>query len=489
MSERLKILHVTAELAPFATTGGLGDVSNALPRALKELGHDVRVAMPCYGFIPPEHRGQQHNVCVADIGYNRVFGALRIAQVPDTDIPLYLVEHDDYFDRPHLYGEHATDYPDNLERFCFFSLALLHGLPQTDWTPDVIHCHDWHTAVIPTYLRAEGREHPVWSDVPCLFTIHNLAYQGSFKLEQFPLTGLTQNSETLASLEHQGKLNLMKGAILCADKVNTVSPRYAREIQTPDYGHGLDRYLLRRKNDLTGILNGVDYSVWHPTRDKYIPANYSADDLSGKAVCKAKLQERLGLPVGSKTPVFAMVTRFERQKGLDLVELGLDSMLAHDLQFIILGTGDPYYEEVFPQKSAQYPDKMQAIVEFDAVLSHWIQAGADFFLMPSHFEPSGLSQLYSLVYGTTPVVRKTGGLADSVNDVTPATLKSGKATGVVFEQATTAALLKAIHRALKLYEDPAALRQVRRTGMAHDFSWDLSARSYVQLYYKTLQTR
>jgi len=485
VSKSLKILFVASEAVPLVKTGGLADVCNALPRALRELGHDIRVALPCYGLIPVEHRGQQEHMCVADVSGKRVYGALRTAVLPDTDIPVYLVEHNDYFDRPGLYGENGNDYPDNLERFSFFNLALLHGVAQTGWMPDLLHCHDWHAALIPVYLRTLGRDNPDWSSVPSLFTIHNLAYQGSFDVWQLPETGLDGVVQAYELLLHRNNLNLLKGAIRCATRLNTVSPRYAQEVQTPEYGHGLERELRARSNDLRGILNGVDYSFWHPAEDAFIPANYSLDDLSGKAVCKKALQKRVGLPPRD-IPLFAMVTRMDWQKGLDLMDRALPILLENDVQFIILGTGDSMLEKAFLNRAREYPDKMRAMTEFDDGLSHLIEAGADFFVMPSYFEPSGLSQLYSLAYGTVPIVRNTGGLADSVEAVAPNQAEDDVGTGIVFEAPTVAALVQALDKAIQLYRSPDRLAAVRKTGMSRDFSWARSANKYVELYKETL---
>ncbi|MFP4173497.1 MAG: glycogen synthase GlgA [Candidatus Hydrogenedentota bacterium] len=485
MSKPLKILFVASEIVPLVKTGGLADVCNALPATLRELGHDVRVALPCYGLIPPEYRGQQEYMCVADVSGKRVYGALRTGVIPDTDIPVYLVEHNDYFDRPGLYGEDGNDYPDNLERFSFFNQALLHGVAQTGWMPDLLNCHDWHAALIPVYLQTLGRNDPQWSSVPCLFTIHNLAYQGAFNVWQLPETGLDSVVQAYELLLHRNNLNLLKGAVRCATRLNTVSPRYAQEIQTPEYGHGLERELRARGTDLWGILNGVDYSFWHPARDAFIPAHYSIDDLSGKAVCKRALQKQLGLPP-REVPIFAMVTRMDWQKGLDLMDRALPTVLENDVQFVILGTGDSILEKAFLNRAREYPDKMRAMTEFDPELSHLIEAGADFFVMPSYFEPSGLSQLYSLAYGTVPIVRKTGGLADSVEPLAPNQAGDDIGTGIVFESPTVAALVQALDEAIQLYLSPDRLAAVRKAGMSRDFSWSRSAKKYVELYEETV---
>ncbi len=477
----LKILFACSELAPMVTSGGLGDVAAALPRALRAQGHDVRIAIPCYRSIAPEFRGQQHCLCVADLGSKTQWGALRIGTTPDTNIPLYLIEHDGYFGRENPYGYGAYEYDDNVERYCFFCLALLHGIPQTGWRPDIVHCHDWHTAPIPAYIKTRLAHTDAWRGMPSLFTIHNLAYQGRYKAHFLDSTGFGLDLFTPDCLEFYGDINLMKAGIAFATKISTVSPRYAQEILTPEFGDGLDGFLRTRKNSLHGILNGVDYTLWNPSADSFIAASYSVDDLSGKAMCKRALQVKFGL-TQRPVPIFAMVSRLVWQKGFDLVVAALERMLEHDVQVAILGTGDPYYTEPLRKIANAHPGRMALLLEFDEALAHRIYAGADFFLMPSHYEPCGLSQLYSLRYGTVPIVRETGGLADSVVPITTANLKNGKATGIMFTPRTPEALMDAFGQALELYKQPDVLNAVRRTGMKQDFSWERSSKTYVKLY-------
>lgn len=477
----LNILYICSELAPLVTSGGLGDVASALPRALHALGHDVRVAIPCYRSIPPEHRGEQSCLCVADLGTKTQWGALRTSTMPDSDIPMYLVEHDGYFGRENPYGCGAYEYDDNAERYCFFCLALLHGISQTRWRPDIVHCHDWHTAPIPAYIKTRLAHTDAWRGMPSLFTIHNLAYQGRYKARFLESTGFGWDLFTPEALEFYGDINLMKAGIAFATKINTVSPRYAQEILTPEFGEGLDGFLRTRKNSLSGILNGVDYTQWDPRADKHIAAPYSANDLTGKVLCKRAIQAELGLQ-SRDVPLFAMVSRLFWQKGIDLVLDALEPMLQHDIQVAILGTGDPYYVEPLQQIAERYPERMRLMLKFDGPFSHRLEAGADFFLMPSHYEPCGLSQLYSLRYGTIPIVRETGGLADSVVPLTSAAPKDEKATGIMFKDRTAAALLEAFRQALDLYAQPGRLDTVRHTGMKQDFSWERSSKAYVKLY-------
>ena len=486
--KKLKILYVCSELSPIVTTGGLGDVAHSLPRALHALGHDVRLALPCYGTIPQELRGEYQSMCVADLGGKTAWGGFRHARVPGTDIPLYLIEHNGYFDRPNPYGYGAHEYDDNAERFCFFSLATLHGIAQSGWRPDIVHCHDWHTAAIPAYIKTRLAHTEAWRGMPSLLTIHNLAHQGRYKAHFLNCTGLTPDLFTPQYLEYYGDINLLKTGIAFASKINTVSPRYAEEIQTPEFGEGLDGFLRMRTNSLHGILNGVDYTQWNPSTDTYIAPNlYSVEDRSGKAACKVTLQKALHLPERD-VPLFGMVSRIYWQKGVDLVVDALHRMLELDIQVVILGSGDPWYEHALSNIAAYHPEKLRVLFKFDIPLSHQVEAGSDFFLMPSHYEPCGLSQLYSLAYGAIPIVRETGGLADSVVHISPANLKKNKATGIVFGPATSDAFFQAVRQAQDLYQMPEVRDTVQLTGMKQDFSWKRSSKAYVKLYEQAIAT-
>jgi starch synthase len=404
-----------------------------------------------------------------------------VSTIPGTDIPLYLIEHDGYFGRDDLYGDGVSEYEDNAERFCFFNLGVLHGIAQTDWRPDVVHCHDWHTAAMPAFIKTRVAHTPAWRGMPSLFTIHNMAYQGRHKAKYLPYTGLSPSLFTPDCLEFYGDLNLMKAGIAFASRINTVSPTYADEIQTPKFGEGLDGFLHTRARSLSGILNGVDYNVWHPSKDNLIPANYGHDDLSGKRACKEQLQKTLGLPV-KDVPLIGMVTRLYWQKGIDLVVEALPKLLNMDLQLIILGTGDPQFERPLKQAAGLHADRLKFVMKFDLRIAHMIEAGSDFFLMPSHFEPCGLSQLYSLAYGTVPIVRQTGGLADSVVHIAQPNIRNGSATGIVFKEETAGALLDAVRQAVHLYDSEETLRAVQLAGMQSDFSWYSSADAYIGLY-------
>jgi len=474
----MRVLFCASEIVPLAKTGGLADVAGALPAALAARGVDVRLAMPRYRgiAIEREHLGPVQ----VRVGERVLAGTVGEAHLPGGHLPVWLVDQPALFDRPGLYGEGGTDYPDNLIRFTFFSRAVLQWLRRDAWQPEVIHCNDWQTALIPAVLAAEGR------GPATAFTIHNLAYQGLFPAEQFPLTGLPGAMFTMRGLEFWGRVNLLKGGLYFADVLSTVSETYAREIQTEEFGAGLDGVLRDRAADLFGILNGVDYSVWDPSVDTLIPARYSADDLGGKAVCKQHLQQAFRLPAEPRTPLVGMVTRLADQKGLDLVAEIINDLLGLGVQFVLLGTGDPKYHALVEDLTARRPGQVGGRLGFDNALAHLIEAGADLFLMPSRYEPSGLNQLYSLRYGTVPVVRRTGGLADSIVDTTPQTLEDGTANGFVFDAYTPAALWEALRRALDAYRAPAVWLSVQQHGMRADFSWNRSAGRYLELYERAL---
>jgi len=485
MSQKLKVLFVASEAAPLVKTGGLADVAFALPRALNAQGHDVRVAIPCYGSIPEAYRGDLRGTCFVNVDSRTQFGAWRESHLPGTNVKAYLVEHEGYFNRPHPYFQNGNEYGDNLERFCFFCMGVLDSVAQTGWRPDIVHCNDWHTAVVPAYLKTRLAEHPFWKGVASLLTIHNIRYQGRYSAGLLPKTGLDPSLFTPECLEFYGDINLLKAGIKFASKINTVSRTYAREIQTPAYGHGLDGFLRTRRADLVGIVNGVDYEAWDPASDPHVPVKFFLDDLSGKRQCKELLQREQGLP-GCEAPLFVMVSRLVWDKGLDLVTNALDRLLLEDLQLVILGTGDPHYERTLECWTARAPDKIRVILAHDEALAHRLYAAADFFLMPSLTEPCGLSQMYALRYGAVPIVRKTGGLADTVVDASPANIMKGTATGIVFRPPSAEALVRGVFRALRLYAEPEVLKKVRHAGMSADFSWERASRAYVDLYRKAM---
>ncbi|MDR7523603.1 MAG: glycogen synthase GlgA [Armatimonadota bacterium] len=474
----MKVLFCVAEATPFAKTGGLADVAGALPAALRRKQLDVRVIMPLYRGTPREGLQSVREVhsVIASTGID---GTVWLGAFPD-GVPVYFVDAPPLYDRPGLYGEGGRDYDDNLLRFAFLCQAAV-TLASETWAPDLVHAHDWHAALIPAYLRFRR------TGLPTLFTIHNLAHQGLFPPEQFPLTGLPESAFVMDGVEFYGRVNVLKAGLVWSHVISTVSETYAQEIQTEEYGMGLEGLLRARSADLFGILNGVDYSRWDPAVDPFIPARYTADDLSGKARCKAALQQELGLPDNAYTPLIGSVARLVAQKGFDLVAAALEQIVGLGAQVVILGTGDPTYEAVLQAATARWPRQVRVVIGFDEGLAHRIEAGADIFLMPSRFEPSGLNQLYSLRYGTVPVVRRTGGLADSIVDVTPETLHQGRANGFVFDHYSPDALVATVGRAIAAYRDPGLWRWLQQVGMRADFSWDRAADRYRALYDLTVE--
>jgi starch synthase len=489
VSDVLRICFSTPEAVPFVKTGGLADVAGALPRALREAGCDVRVVLPAYRAIDRTRLGFR------PIGGGPVpLGAARVdvrffeGRFPDSPVPVYLVASDPYFDRPGLYGEAGADYPDNLERFTVFGRGVLALLRHLAWPPHVLHCQDWQSALLPVWLRVEPRD-PVLAETATLLTVHNLAYQGLFPSDRLPATGLGWDLFTPDGIEFYGKINLLKGGIVFADLLSTVSEQYAREIQTPEFGCGLEGVLRQRAADLIGILNGVDYATWDPAIDPHIPARYTPDELSGKQTCKAHLQRAQGLAGAAQVPLLGIISRLVDQKGLDLVASTLDAVLGLGVQFVLLGTGEPRYHALFQEMRDHHPLSVAVTLGFDDGLAHRIEAGADIFLMPSRYEPSGLNQLYSLRYGTVPVVRRTGGLADTVVDATPDAIARGSANGFVFDAYTPDAFFEGVRRALAAFRDPGVWRRLQQVGMRQDFSWARSAARYVEGYRRAIRGR
>lgn len=484
----MKILVVSSEVVPFAKTGGLADVAGALPISLANLGHDVRVVMPRYGMIDDA----KYNLLpiLSDIhvrlGSEHYVAQISRTMLPDTEVPVYFVANPHFFDRAHLYQVKGVDYPDNALRFAFFSKTVIWLLKGLDWIPDIIQCNDWQTALVPVYLRTDPdmNADPALRSVRILYTIHNLAYQGLFDAPEASKVDVESSLFHPAGLEFYGKLNLMKGGILFSDEISTVSRRYAEEIQTPEYGAGLEGVLASRRDHLTGILNGIDYTKWNPEVDQLIPIRFSPKRMTGKTKCKAALQEETGLSVSPETPLIGIISRLDPQKGFDILREAMDEVLKKNLQLVLLGTGVPEYHKFFEKLARKYPERVSVNLKFDEGLAHRIEAGSDMFLMPSRYEPCGLNQLYSLKYGTIPIVRKTGGLADSITDTTPETLKSQEATGFVFEEYSAAELVRTIERALQTFGKKTAWKQLVKSAMAKDFSWNASARAYLELFEK-----
>ncbi len=495
-SDRLRIVLTSSEAVPFSKTGGLADVTTALAKALDAQGHVVTMIVPDYRVIRKEKHDRLPSVSDSGLRLAVAMNGRRMAAgvnwttLPDTSVTVLLVQQPYYFDRPNLYMEHGEGYVDNCERYCFFSRVVLEICRQMVLRPDIIHANDWQTGLVPALLHAQYAHLPGFENAASVMTLHNMAYQGRFWHLDMPLTGMEWRYFNMHHMEFWGDLNLLKTGICFADQITTVSPTYANEICTPEFGEHLDTVLIQRRRDLTGILNGIDTDEWNPATDRHLPATYTFESAAtGKATCKRHLQDRLGLPHRADVPLFGMVSRMSDQKGLDLIAGAATRILHQDVQVAFLGTGDPRYEGHLQYLAAHDPEKVAVHVGFDEGLAHQIEAGADAFLMPSRFEPCGLNQMYSLRYGTVPVVRAVGGLADSVVDTTPQTLEAGTATGFTFTDYTDGAFAKTFERATKAYRDKAVWNQLMHTGMAADWSWHRSANRYVDIYRRALERR
>jgi starch synthase len=475
----MKILLASSEVHPFSKTGGMGDMAGALGKALARAGQEVRIVTPLYRGIRdkfPQLRrvDWQFNL---PLGTQWFHGGLWSLDLED-GLTVYFVDQPEFFDRAGIYHEQNIGYADNAERYIFFSKCVAHLARYLPWRTDLVHIHDWQTALVPALVLQQKREG--WGNPPptCL-TIHNLAYQGIFPAKTFALTNLAPDFFTMEGAEYFDLLNCLKAGIAFADAVTTVSPRYAREITTEEFGCGLDGLLRKRREWLFGILNGVDYDEWNPASDSFLARNYSVTRPAGKAADKLALQRELALPARKNVPLFGTISRLAEQKGVDIQLAALEEMLNADIQFVLLGSGSPEFERGYRELAARFPEKVAARFGYDEGLAHRIEAACDFFLMPSRFEPSGLNQMYSLRYGTIPVVRATGGLDDSVIDFTQ---DAARATGVKFHEYSARALAKAIRKALALYAQPDLLRQCRRNAMKTNLSWDKSIASYLKIY-------
>jgi starch synthase len=481
MPDSLRVVTVASEVVPFAKTGGLADVAGALPVALARLGHQVSVVMPRYPAVDRAVRSLERVQTSLEVpmGSRTEYGEVWSARLAPK-IPVYFIEHQGYFNRDALYTTASGDYPDNAQRFAFFAKAALETCRALKLQPDILHCHDWQCALIPAYLKTTLRDDAAFASIGSLLTIHNIAYQGLFPPEVMEFLQLPTQTYSPDGIEFYGRVNYLKAGIVYADLINTVSQRYSQEIQTAEFGSGLDGILRYRGQDVYGILNGIDEREWNPASDRLIAARYTATNLAGKHVCKRDLLETFGLaPEWMNVPVVGMISRLVDQKGFDLIESAIHRMLALDLGLVVLGMGEAHYEDFLRQIQQRYAGKMGVSIGFDNVLAHKIEAGSDLFLMPSRFEPCGLNQMYSLRYGTVPVVRATGGLYDTVRSVDPST---GEGNGFTFDEYSAAALLQALRRALVTFEDRVAWRRIQIAGMRQDFSWDASARAYVAAY-------
>lgn len=490
----MKILLASSEVVPFAKTGGLADVCGALPNEIQNLGHDVVVFMPAYRVALQS--GQE--VVETDIrfsipvGSKMVEGSLLKSHLPDSNVVVYLVHQADYFDRDGLYQVDGEDYKDNCERFVFFCRFILESLERLDWFPDVLHCNDWQTGLLPAYLKTVYSEDPRFQSVASLMTIHNLAYQGNFWHWDMLITGIDWQYFNWQQMEFYGRLNLLKTGIVFADSLSTVSPNYALEIQTKEQGHGLDTILQQRADDLTGILNGIDTTVWNPASDPHIAENYTVDSWQkGKPICKSDLQMVFGLEPVEDRPLIGIVGRIAAQKGWSLIIDVARQWLADGkpVQWAILGTGDHQLEAELQQLAGTAPSRMSVRLEFSNELAHKVEAGADIFLMPSRFEPCGLNQQYSMQYGTVPVVHETGGLADTIINLSDQSQAAGTANGFSFSGFHTHQLAASMTRAVEAYYQAETWQQLVECGMKHDWSWAASARRYESTYQATHQKR
>jgi len=482
MGERLKVLMVASEAVPFAKTGGLADVIGALPGALAGLGVDVRVLLPYYGMAK---QGKTPMTCAAENLQGRMGGqplAFNLMVAKSGEVPFYFIERDEFFERSQLYGKPGGDYFDNLERFSFFSSTVLPFCQALAFHPDVIHVHDWQAALVPVYLTHLWQDAPAVANAKTLITIHNLAYQGLFGKDKFPLLGLDWSVFGMDGLEYYDQINLLKGGLVSSHAINTVSRTYSQEIQTPEFGYGLDGVLRSRAESLFGIVNGVDYEVWSPEKDTLIPATFSATKLKGKAENKRALMAAYKLdPALESQPILGVVSRLADQKGFDLIAQVLPELMTRKIPLVILGTGEQKYHDWLADEAKKYPGILGVMIGFDNALAHLIEAGADMFLMPSAYEPCGLNQMYSLKYGTVPIVRATGGLVDTVAPVDAA---KGTGTGYLFSEKSAEAFIKVINAAVEAFKDKKLWQKIMKNGMAQDWSWTTSAKTYLNLYQK-----
>lgn len=499
----LRVLLASSEVAGFAKTGGLADVAAALPRALARHGNHVAVVMPYYAAVRRSGVHVEGTGIVLPVPMGGRVLACRVyrSRLPNSDVPVYLVEHQPFFERDDpakgrsLYQQsmdsgYKSDYPDNAERFIFFSRAVLELVPHLGFTPDVIHANDWQTGLVPVYLAESYRTHGGYQRVRSVFTVHNIAYQGVFGRDVLNIAGLPGYLFTPAQLEFHGWFNFLKAAVVYADAVNTVSPTYAREIQTAEFGCGLEGLLSGLHAKLSGIVNGCDYEHWDPAHDRHIAAPYTRETVfENKPKCKTDMQRRMKLPEDPKAPVLGVIARLVSQKGIDLVLSAAPGFLDLGCQIVVLGEGDREIHDQLKGFQARHPDRVGLYLGFNEGLAHVIEAGSDLFLMPSRYEPCGLNQMYSLRYGTPPVVRTTGGLADTVVNATEENLADGRATGFAFGDYTPGALYDTVKWALTLYRDrPDDFKQVVRTAMAQDWSWDRSALAYEALYRRVMMS-
>jgi starch synthase len=476
----MRILLASSEVHPYSKTGGLADMTGAMAKGLAHAGHQVGLVTPLYRGLRerfPELQKMDWHMDIP-LGTRRVQSEVWTL-APTPGLTIYFINQPEFYNRAGIYSEGGADYIDNAQRFIFFSKAVTHLARYLPWRPEVVHVNDWQTGLVPLLLLHEKLTGG-WENMPrtCV-TIHNLAYQGIFPASQYALTNLPRDYFNLNGLEFYGSMNFLKAGIVYGDVITTVSPRYAREITTPELGCGLDDQLRKRQGSLFGILNGVDYEEWNTTNNPYLPHPYSLHKMTGKALNKAELQNQLGLPVEPDAPMFGSITRLADQKGVDIQLAALEEMLNTKMQFVLLGSGAPVYEKGYRKLASRHPSKVALCLGYDQALSHRIEAGSDFYLMPSRFEPCGLNQMYSLRYGTVPIIRITGGLDDTVVDISE---NQDLADGIKFAEYSARALARSMRKALVLYDEPELLRHYQRNGMTTDFSWDRMVKGYLEIY-------
>jgi starch synthase len=488
MPRPLNVLFVSSEVEPFAKTGGLADVSGALPQVLRQMDHEVRVMLPRYGCINERKAKLHEMIRMKDIdipvGKENYAASVKSSFIstPHTKVQVYLLDNQKLFGRQGMYVHPDTkkDYPDNDIRFTFFCRGILEVPKRLGWVPDIIHCNDWMTGLVPAFLRTLYKNDPFYKDTRTVFTIHNMAYQGIFPHASFSRTLLPNELNSDQGVIAFGNLNFMKAGLMFADAITTVSEKYAEEIRSADeFGCGLQDILERRKRDLTGILNGVDYAVWDPSIDTLIPQRYDSRSPDLKIENKRALLQHLGLPFDPAVPVIGIISRLADQKGFDLIGQAMDDLMKQHIQLVVLGTGEKKYHDLFEKAARKHPTKVGVALRFDEEMAHLIEAGSDMFLMPSRYEPCGLNQIYSLRYGTVPIVRATGGLDDTITEFHAST---GNGTGFKFTRYDSSEMLKAVHRAVGVFAEPAAWRKLMKNGMAQDFSWEASAKKYIHVY-------
>jgi starch synthase len=480
----MKIVHVASEVFPYVKTGGLADAVGALAGTLADRGHEVAVFLPGYRRAlehPSAQKAERRLRLKIEMG-DRFASCDVLALQAAPRLTVYFISREEFFDRQGIYGNGERDYEDNDNRFIFFAKAVVEALRLLDLKADIVHAHDWPTGLLPLFLRYEERRHGVMLALRTVFTVHNIAFQGVFPMKSFSRTNLPEELMGIDGLEYYGQMSFMKGGLLFADHLTTVSPQYAREIQTPEFGCGLDGVIQSRAADLVGLLNGIDSAIWNPATDPALAAKYSADDLSGKKACRLDLLRRLGLDLAFPGPIFGIVARLTEQKGIQLVLANRRFFEANPVALVVLGTGEPRFEAGLRDLVAAMPGRAALSTRLDETMSHVVESGSDFFLMPSLFEPCGLNQMYSQAYGTIPLVSRVGGLVDTVIDLEDAPQEG---TGIMFRP-TAAGLAEGLDRALALYRESAALQKVQQRGMRRDFSWRQAAVAYERLYQDAL---